>query len=209
MTMEDKKLPEKVILMYDAVIGMLEDGIDLNQMKVIDITKRAGIGKGTAYEYVSSKEELIVGALLYDIQKQFERVIGVITATDGFQPKVERILDWILDNFRECKTFALFARIGMGTYDISEHLQNEMRKAHTKECCVTNTLEQVVDEILECGVMEGILKPVKKELQRMAFGSQILIFSMYLADLEHRKQSELSMEEVKRFTYESIVKALN
>ena len=43
----------------------------------------------------------------------------------------------------------------------------------------------------------------------MAFGSQILIFSMYLADLEHRKQSELSMEEVKRFTYESIVKALN
>ena len=110
---------------------------------------------------------------------------------------------------RECKTFALFARIGMGTYDISEHLKNEMRKARAKECCVTSILEQVVDEIMECGVKEGILKPAKKELQRMAFGSQILIFSMYLADLEHRKQGELSMEEVKRFTYESIVKALN
>lgn len=209
MTMEEEKLPEKVLLMYDAVIGMLEDGIDVNQMKVIDITKRAGIGKGTAYEYVSSKEELIVKALLHDTQKQFEQIIGIVMATDGFQQKIERILDWILDNFRECKTFALIARIGMGTYDASENLQNEMRKAHKKRCCVTTMLEQMVDEIMKCGVEEGIIKPTKTELQRMAFSSQILIFSMYLADLKHQKKSELSIGEVKQFTYESIVKALN
>lgn len=34
MTMEDKKLPEKVILMYDAVIGMLEDGIEIGRAHV-------------------------------------------------------------------------------------------------------------------------------------------------------------------------------
>ena len=56
--MEDKKeLQNKVILMYEAVISLIEEGKDINSIKVVDITSRAGIGKGTAYEYFKSNEE--------------------------------------------------------------------------------------------------------------------------------------------------------
>ena len=48
---ENGALPEKVRLLYEAVLAMVTDGWDINRMKVSDITAQAGIGKGTAYEW--------------------------------------------------------------------------------------------------------------------------------------------------------------
>lgn len=48
---ENGALPEKVRLLYEAVLAMVTDGWDINRMKVSDITAQAGIGKGTAYEF--------------------------------------------------------------------------------------------------------------------------------------------------------------
>ena len=44
---ENGALPEKVRLLYEAVLAMVTDGWDINRMKVSDITAQAGIGKGT------------------------------------------------------------------------------------------------------------------------------------------------------------------
>ena len=66
---ENGALPEKVRLLYEAVLAMVTDGWDINRMKVSDITAQAGIGKGTAYEYFSSKEEIIANAVLYTYWK--------------------------------------------------------------------------------------------------------------------------------------------
>lgn len=208
MKREEEKLPEKVELMYEAVISMLAENADINNMKVIDITKRAGIGKGTAYEYFSSKEEIITKALMFDTKRQFNRVFEIIGESDGFQQKVYGVLDWILDNFHECKTFAQLVRIGMGTYDVSKNLQEEMVKIHTQECGCPY-MEEMVDQIMQCGVEEGIIMSHKKELLRMAFGSQILMFAMYLSDKQNIVSTEIGKEEVREFCYESIVKALN
>ena len=66
--------PEKVLLMYQAVSELLRDQNDIAKIKVADITSRAGIGKGTAYEYFSSKEDLIANALLHEYS---EKVINL------------------------------------------------------------------------------------------------------------------------------------
>lgn len=56
--MDEQKLihdpPQKVLALYQAVIEFINEGCDINTLKVADITGRAGIGKGTAYEYFSS-----------------------------------------------------------------------------------------------------------------------------------------------------------
>lgn len=53
--MDEQKLiqdpSQKVLAMYQAVIEFINEGCDINTLKVADITGRAGIGKGTAYEY--------------------------------------------------------------------------------------------------------------------------------------------------------------
>ena len=47
------ELAPKVKATYQAVILLLMEGADINNLTVSEITGRAGIGKGTAYESVS------------------------------------------------------------------------------------------------------------------------------------------------------------
>lgn len=61
--MERSELAPKVTATYQAVIDLLMEGVDVGSLTVSEITGRAGIGKGTAYDYFSSKEEMIAGAL--------------------------------------------------------------------------------------------------------------------------------------------------
>ena len=61
----DKEYLPKEKAIYQAVLALFEEGADLNSLTVSEITKRAGIGKGTAYEYFSDKEEMIAKALFY------------------------------------------------------------------------------------------------------------------------------------------------
>ncbi len=54
-----QEIPPKVLLMYDAVQQLIGEGCSVSQIRVSSITERAGIGKGTAYEYFDSKEEIL------------------------------------------------------------------------------------------------------------------------------------------------------
>lgn len=209
MKIEDmQQLPEKVVKLFDAVNEMLAENVDINNMKVADITNRAGIGKGTAYEYFSSKEELITKALMYETTKQFLHVEEEIRGCGTFEEKVMAALDWIADNFQECKTFAQLVRIGMGTYDVSHTIQDEFVKIQAGNEC--NVAFVLVDEIVQSGIEEGIIQKQNKNLLRMGFCSQILMFAMFLTGKMHLEEEEpLSVEEVKRFAYTSLVKALH
>ena len=43
-----QNIPEKVLLLYQAIIELISEGVDINSVKVSEITQKAGIGKGTA-----------------------------------------------------------------------------------------------------------------------------------------------------------------
>ena len=51
----ENELKPKVRALYEAVLELLNENADISTMKVSDITSRAGIGKGTAYDYFKSK----------------------------------------------------------------------------------------------------------------------------------------------------------
>ena len=61
--MEKRTLSEKELLLYQAVIELLDEGMEVHQIKVSDITNRAGVGKGTAYADVRiiNRAESVVG----------------------------------------------------------------------------------------------------------------------------------------------------
>lgn len=66
----ENELKPKVRALYEAVLELLNENADISTMKVSDITSRAGIGKGTAYDYFKSKEEIIACAVMYDARRQ-------------------------------------------------------------------------------------------------------------------------------------------
>lgn len=209
--MEKKKqtaeIPEKVLLIYQAVPQMLKEGADINTLKVSEITERAGIGKGTAYEYFSSKEELITRALLFYIEKKVNDIENISESQNSFPDKIHAVLDYVEQNFDDIRGFCMLVRIGTGSYEISETLKNEYeRMQETFDC---HRMDHLIDRMIEQGRQEGILTQNNTFLCRMAFASQMM---MYTAALLQQEKADLNVpetEKLKTFVYHALVKSLN
>lgn len=186
---------------------MLKEGADINTLKVSEITERAGIGKGTAYEYFSSKEELITRALLFYIEKKVNDIENISESQNSFPDKIHAVLDYVEQNFDDIRGFCMLVRIGTGSYEISEPLKNEYeRMQETFDC---HRMDHLIDRMIEQGRQEGILTQNNTFLCRMAFASQMM---MYTAALLQQEKADLNVpetEKLKTFVYHALVKSLN
>ena len=59
---------------FEGVMRLAREGADLRLVTVQQIADAAGIGKGTLYEYFSSREEIIAATLMYAVDAELERV---------------------------------------------------------------------------------------------------------------------------------------
>lgn len=209
--MQEKKYlanpPEKVLQIYRAVVDMVNEGSDINHMKVSEITARAGIGKGTAYEYFSSKEELITKALSYDVNGKLKLVEGIVKSSDSFERKNYKILDFIEEKFAEVQTFCTLVRIGTGSYEISESLREAYEQLQDDISC--NRAEELIDRLMEQGMEEGAIREENFYFRRLAFSAQMITFAACLANASRNREVPVSFAEAKQFAYRSMVKSLN
>ncbi len=201
------EIPEKVLLIYQAVPQMLKEGADINTLKVSEITERAGIGKGTAYEYFSSKEELITRALLFYIEKKVNDIENISESQNSFPDKIHAVLDYVEQNFDDIRGFCMLVRIGTGSYEISEPLKNEYeRMQETFDC---HRMDHLIDRMIEQGRQEGILTENNTFLCRMAFASQMMMYTAALLQQEKAVLNVPETEKLKTFVYHALVKSLN
>ena len=91
--MREEKKTDKVIAIYHAIEELVAEGADISSMRVSDIAARAGIGKGTTYEYFSSKEEMVVKALIYLVDSMVKRILAQMEPMSSFEDKFMLILD--------------------------------------------------------------------------------------------------------------------
>lgn len=70
-------MKEKKVLIFNAVLDIInERGINSN-ITISEIAKRAGIGKGTVYEYFRNKDEIIVESILYLLENSNNEIISL------------------------------------------------------------------------------------------------------------------------------------
>ena len=86
-------VPQKVMLLYKAVAEMIAEGVDVNNISVAAITEKAGIGKGTAYEYFNSKEDILVCAIIYYVQNIYEQISTMLAPCEGFAQRIALLLE--------------------------------------------------------------------------------------------------------------------
>ena len=171
-----KKSP-KVAKMFDAVVSLVGEGADINTIKVFDITDRAGIGKGTAYEYFKTKEEIIVKAILYDMESILVKVDQELEKCSGFREKLECVLEWIEKNFNGSHSFAPFLNICQGSYQISASLKTEMMRQLKGYECVMQHGQILIEE----GIRDGVLrKDLPMSMLTSAFTASLAAFLFFL-----------------------------
>ena len=90
--MEKREISPKVAAMYRAVAELFMEGADINNLTVSEITARAGIGKGTAYEYFSSKEDIIAESLYSAMVEVTELLDNRLAKKQSLYDKIEMIM---------------------------------------------------------------------------------------------------------------------
>ena len=200
--------PPKVQLMYGAVAEFIHEKRNIGTLKVEDITKRAGIGKGTAYEYFSSKEELISYALLFEYSKRFATLVEGVAAREGFQAKFECILEWIYDNSAYHMMFTKIIRlisynVQEGEAEIKLHVSEELLEG------LRDSMRTLICDYMKLGLEEGVIKQEDERKRLIAFLTAIVEYNLSLGVSKEKCPFALEDDKMREFVYESMVKALN
>ncbi len=197
--------PEKMLKMYESVMSFLQEEKDMGSLKVSEITARAGIGKGTAYEYFSSKEELITCAIMWGIAAKIGELEASVNNMEGFHEKIFCIFEWLED----CKEYAqIMIRIFKGNFGDSCCMEKE-QVSESFGHSVQDHIFQKIDEMLEQGFSEGIFTMQNKEKRALVFFGAVLQYAFVIARPEKSMVLRMNQTELKEFVYESMVKALN
>lgn len=140
-----EQISEKIKPIYEAVIQLLNDGITLPENKVSDISKKAGIGKGTVYEYFTSKDEVITQALIYYVSVKLEDLEAVLAEKSTFRDKCEEILIWIDEGeIMESVMVSIF-KLTHDSRDFMYNMKQEMMEQIRRWEGVDRLLQSLID----------------------------------------------------------------
>ena len=173
--MRDKKENDKVIAIFHAIEELVAEGSDLSSMRVSDIAARAGIGKGTAYEYFTSKEEMLVKAMIYLMDSMIKRFLDQMERLDTFKAKFLMLLDEMEE---KTKQRACIVKYFSMINDM--HLCEQMHEQLIKDTQSANPI-RIIQYLLDRGIAEGVIdgKYPQEYLETSLF-SRVLSFVIYM-----------------------------
>ncbi len=195
---------EKQVAIFKGIIDLMEKGINPYSIKVSDIAKAANIGKGTIYDYFTSKEEAISQAILFGIRNEIEVVYSRVKDKEGFKEKFYEILHIIA----ECIDNNIYIfRVLLSDGGIQKFYEYLSDYKHDLSQYITR-INQIFDHLLETGFKEKVICRVENSYYRyMAISSAIMGFSQYFGyrNFNH----EISIQEAMAASYKLLIKALN
>ncbi len=148
------KKGEKELAVYEAVCRLWHQGADLRGLTVQAIAAEAGIGKGTVYEYFTSREEILGKAFLYEIQRFLDRAQEALAGASAFGEKLDVL-------FEAADTMVRQEAAGMQV--LASYLEGgqglEQLCACADAAALTSRVDGLVLAALEAGAAEGALAP--------------------------------------------------
>lgn len=201
---------EKVKKLYEAVNMYTYEGADLSTLKVSDIASRAGIGKGTTYEYFKSKEELIAKATFYNIYGSVKAMTILVYSEGAFTDKFYGILEYIWNNKIDSRTLVSLFKATKGEVGMSFGLHGFGEKGFEfanndgkSECeCV---LEKIMDDFTEQALTEGLISERDLKIRRNVLSSQIMQYVFFIQDPD----CKLEIKEIEDYIFKGLINLLN
>lgn len=198
--------PEKMKMMFEAVSELIKERKDTKSLTVSDITKKAGIGKGTAYEYFSSKDELIANALMYEYSYKIHELTQMAFGTEKFEDRCYNVMDWICKNKEYNQMFANLLKVSFGEIHPNNVTDCESRKflMQAKEFFYGK-----IDVFMEDGYKQGVFTEENIGKRSLAILSAMVEYAFITMGPREERYHLVSDEEMRKFIYDSMVKSLN
>lgn len=195
---------EKEILIFNGVMKLMNEGVNIHTIKVADIAKSVGIGKGTVYEYFKSKDEILEKSLIYCMNLSLNKAIEKIDNANGFKEKIYTMLEIAKCNVQEFNSGNGFLFSNMGTCEFAYLMKSENKEFKYRE----NIINKSIEDVISVGIEEEVIKCQRdKEYEKMVIKSAIIGFAN---DLYCSKSTmEKDIYELKERSYKLIIKGLN
>lgn len=146
-----EQIPDKVLQLYRGVMELIVEGADIRTLKVSDITSKAGIGKGTAYDYFDTREEIIVSAILHVMVCIQEEVEAELRRRDSFFDRMEYLLEVLEEKMAERECFLRFIHLLTDTSICGLKLQERIREEGQENYTLVTMLINMIREGMERG----------------------------------------------------------
>ncbi len=183
----------KVLALYEAVLELLDEGADINTLKVSDMTVRAGIGKGTAYDYFKSKEEIIAAAVVFDVERKVKTERMRLEQYTDFESKVRYCFRWTLQELQEQKAFMRFLYLSSYSCSLKRQIFEELKKRRGESCGPI----QILRELSRKGKEEGAVRPeFSEEAAAYMILASLMSFVLYLEHREKEAEEDGQMMEI-------------
>lgn len=147
-TMNDTVYTEKEIDVFFAILELIKNGADFRSITVSEIASAAGIGKGTVYEYFSSKNDMVAKAIVYILSNELKQYLNSSLSADSFEDKIGAVIRTVADN-RDNKCSLLSLLISNLAFDNFKNAINEKNVLYLDD--MTNS---IINDIFESGIRE-------------------------------------------------------
>lgn len=196
---------EKVLAMYRAVCEYIAEGVDISRLKVSDITARAGIGKGTAYEYFRSKDELVERALNYHFMVRYRELDEATENQPNLCKAAGKCFDWIEKNFGSREILWQCARAFQSRETLREAAEdkNMMKESMNR---MAKLFSGILQKLVALGKREGIIPEDFPEfMAQLALFSPLFGYYTYLGFRENKEEEET--RGVREFMYQCMLRS--
>lgn len=199
-----QEMNEKILAMYRAVWELTREGQNVYNMKVVDITNRAGIGKGTAYEYFRSKEELVAKALRYGSYLEYERLFAKLKEQNNLKDAMDVCFHWLEEDQERMSCLLQFLK---NSEKQDEFIRNGMKCMHENMRKDAEKINQLLLYMVELGKREGsIRQDVPDTMASLQILSQMMGYFVYQ---RFHKEMQVEQHTVREFLYHTLEDGLH
>jgi len=202
--MKNNNYTDKEIAIFNGVIDLIRRGANVYSVTVSEIAQASGVGKGTIYEYFSTKEEVISKSILYNIEQEMDYAIRRIESKLDFKSRYYEALKIIVENFdNKSSTINLLLSTG-GISQLYEYIIDEEDLIPS----YIQRIEGIIDNLLQMGYEEGIISSEEDQYyKRMVMTSSIAGFLSYINNRE--RYANIDTAKAMDMCYKMVIKSLN
>ena len=145
------QIPAKVLQMYQAVVRLITEGAEPAKLRVSTITEEAEIGKGTAYEYFDSKEEIVVCAVAHQMQTMIAALEKELLRRRTFREQLEFIMDEISTQEEQNNCFFRLVHLMTDNSEFSRQIRQRLESDAFRQYSPVQMFRKVLGEAVERG----------------------------------------------------------
>ena len=193
---------EKEINIFNGVLKLARSGEDVRDLTAQKIASAAGVGKATIYDYFSSKEDIIQGALLYSLSIQKQRFAAEMDSTQDFYQRMNIIYNGIIDGVQDT---------GSAFQLILQSMDRKSRnyKLSPQMVAQVGQFMAVLRSVLEKGYNQGLIGMDASAPENEAYVRMVIVSNVFAtASLAKNMAYPLSRQEIIDNSYKMLLKSL-